>query len=102
MTNINCSTRFAFFLFLILAVNAIPFALTIGDYKTDGYEIAGFPFRFYQYGGLAGSKTISVWAIITNFTIALLAATAATWILSKGPINTIKRWKIGALQIPTK
>lgn len=40
-----------------LAVQVVPFILTLGAPAADGNTVVGFPFAFVSYGGMCGSAT---------------------------------------------
>lgn len=87
------SIRFIGFGFAMATANIIPYLLTRGDYRTDGHEIAGFPFRCYDFGGLAGHNTFYPWAMMANMMIAILFAAFAAWLFRDGILITLRRWQ---------
>ena len=87
------AVRFVAFGLLMAAANAIPYVFTQGSYRTDGLEIAGFPFRCYEFGGISPIIKFNSWAMAGNLVIAALVAAVGAYVFRNGFINTLRRWQ---------
>jgi hypothetical protein len=54
-----------------LAPNLFPNVSSFGGYRTDGYEVAGFPFTFWQIGGLSFTREFNVPLLAADVGLAL-------------------------------
>lgn len=83
-TTRNVAIRFVVFGFLMAIANIVPYLLTHDAYATDGHEIAGFPFRCYEFGGASGVWTFAPWAMVANMAIAILVAAFGSLLFRDG------------------
>ena len=93
VTNRNHVFRFIGFGIVVLTANLIPYVLTRGAYATDGHEVAGFPFHFHDFGGIAGDATFNALALFANVAIGILVAALGAHLFRDGIMNTIQRWQ---------
>ena len=63
-----------------VVLNVFPYLLSRGAYRTDGYEIAGFPLTFYRFGGIAGARYVYPSAIIVDIATSLAIALAGGYV----------------------
>lgn len=74
--------------------NIVPFLLTRGAYRTDGVEVAGWPFRCYDFGAIGGYMHLYPWKMAANIVIAVMVSVAAAWAFRHGVLKTVRRWGI--------
>lgn len=79
-------TGFTVCLIVMFLVNLIPYLVSLGAYKTDGLEIAGFPFTFWRLGGNSFVREFKMQWLIADVAVALAVSTVAggLWMEYKG------------------
>src|SRR5262245_20773104 len=65
---------FAVALGLMVVANIMPLYVTWGAYRTDGYEVIGWPFAFRKYGGFEGGSYLFPDCLLGDALIAVAAA----------------------------
>jgi hypothetical protein len=68
---------FGIVLICALSLNFLPYFLTRGAYKTDGYEVIGFPYIFHRLGGFAGIDEFRLGTLIVDICFAVVVALIA-------------------------
>lgn len=84
--------RFVAFGILFGVANFVPYVRTRGDYGNDGFEVAGWPWRFYEMGGLDGHCYFRPGAIAGNFVVAVAGSAIAAWCSHGGVLRTLGKW----------
>jgi len=76
---------------LMVGANLVPLWLTWEDWQTDGVESLGWPFTFWEFGGIGGNTAISLRTSVLDLIIALLVAGVFANATSGGLTATIDR-----------
>lgn len=71
--------------------NVVPYWLTRGAYETDGCEVAGWPLRCYEFGGIGGFVHLYPWEMAGNIVIAVTVSALAAWALRHGVLRTLRK-----------
>ena len=87
------AVRFVGFGIVMVIANVIPYFVTRGAHATDRHEMAGFPFHFYDIGGMAGLMSFNVLALMANIAIALAVAAGGALLFRGGIVSTLRRWQ---------
>ena len=82
--------RFVAFGIVMAFVNILPYLITRGAYGTDGLEIAGWPLRCYEMGGIGGHVDFSPWSMAGNVAIAVVVSAIAAWVFRRGVLRTLQ------------
>jgi hypothetical protein len=78
---------------IVMAIaNALPYLMTRGDYETDGVEVAGWPLRCYEFGGIGGFMHLHPWKMAGNIVIAVAISAIAAWAFRHGLLRTLRKW----------
>lgn len=80
-------------------VNVVPYPFTRGAYATDGIEVAGWPLRCHDIGGLDGHVCFYPWAMAGNITIAVILSGFAAWAFRDGVFRTLRKWLAFGLRV---
>jgi hypothetical protein len=71
--------------------NVVPYLLTRGAYETDGLEVAGWPLRCYELGGIGGFMHLHPWQMAGNIVIAVTVSALAAWVFRHGLLRTLRK-----------
>ena len=74
--------RFVAFGFVMAFANVVPYLSTRGAHETDGLEVAGWPLRCYELGGVVGHFYFGPWMMAGDIAIAVIVSALAAWISS--------------------
>jgi hypothetical protein len=67
---------FSFVLPITICLNAIPYGFSYGSYRTDGFEVAGWPLYFWECGGFAPSMHFDYLFLLIDMLVAIGLAMA--------------------------
>ncbi|MBC8868120.1 MAG: hypothetical protein H8E44_01815 [Planctomycetes bacterium] len=82
--------RFVAFGIVMAFVNILPYLITRGASGTDGLEIAGWPLRYYEMGGIGGHVDFSPWSMAGNVAIAVVVSAIAAWVFRRGVLRKLR------------
>jgi hypothetical protein len=71
--------------------NILPYLRTCGAYETDGLEVAGWPFRCWEFGGFGGYAYFHPWKMAENIAIAVSVSAFAAWVFRHGVLRTLRK-----------
>jgi hypothetical protein len=60
-----------------ILLNGIPYFLSRGAYQTDGWEVAGWPWCFWAFGGIGGYAEFDEWALFGDVLVGIVLSAAA-------------------------
>lgn len=72
--------------------NVVPYLWTRGAYETDGFEVAGWPLRCYEFGGIGGFMHLHPWKMAGDIVIAVTVSALAAWAFRHGALRTFRKW----------
>ena len=84
--------RSVMFGIVMAAANIVPYFLTRGAYRTGGWEVAGWPLRCYEVGGIGPFVDLHPWRMAGNIVIAVTVSTLAAWAFRHGVLRTLQNW----------
>ena len=91
--------RCATFGIVLAFANILPFLLSRGTYQTDGVEVAGWPFQFYELGGYAGFMHFYPWKLAANIVIAVTLSATGAWAFRDGVLRTLSKWPMLGMRL---
>jgi hypothetical protein len=84
--------RFIAFGLVMAFASVVPYLSTRGAYRTDGLEVAGWPLRCYELGGVVGHFYFGPWMMAGDIAIAVVVSALAAWIFRYGVLRTLRKW----------